>query len=496
MILMYHKVYPESPTMWWVEADAFRRQMLNLRSRRVVRLDEYDPNDAQQVVITFDGVYRNVMTFAAPVLADLGYPFELFVTGDYVGRDNVFDTVEPRAEFADERCLSRLVSMGGRLQWHGNAHINLGDISDAETIETELAIPESLRRLDPQGFRWFAYPHGTFNDAVLASVRKQFSGALSCHQGNDSDHHCLNRVTVTNETNFEQATVSVIIPCYNYGTYLAEAVESVLRQTFPPKEILISDDASTDDTPLVMDLLTKRYGDRLRMHRNQSNMGIVNHFNQAVSLTSGDYVCFLGADNRFRSDYLEHTVGRLDQFLDAAIAYSDFALFGPRAPIISAQLRSSFKTRLHAEYFHIVEFPDFTEDTRKLLLEKQNFIHGSSLFRRKAFEQVGGYVKSDKPEDWNLFQRMILAGWSATRCAQPLLEYRQHSRDQANVKVVNESELHHYREGYRYLLNEIESMKNEVARLKNTISWRITAPLRVLQRFGRKAYLMAKRSLG
>jgi glycosyltransferase involved in cell wall biosynthesis len=486
MILMYHKVYMESPTMWWVEADSFRRQMLELRGRKVVRLDEYNPTDTEQVVITFDGIYSNVLIFAAPILADLGFPFELFVTGNFVGKDNAFDIVEPRAEFADEQCLSRLVSMGGRLQWHGNAHINLGEISDGETIETELAIPDSLRRLDPLGFRWFAYPHGTFNDAVLASVRKHFSGALSCHQGNDSDHHCLNRVTVTNETTFQQATVSVIIPCYNYGAYLVEAVESVLRQTLPPKEILISDDASTDDTPLVMGLLAKRYGDRLWMHRNVSNMGIVGHFNQAVSMTSGDYVCFLGADNRFRSDYLEHTVGQLDRHPAAAIAYTDFALFGPRAAIISAKLEAQYRSSLCGNYFHVIEFPDFTDSARKLLLEKQNFIHGSSLFRRRAFEQVGCYVKSDKPEDWNLFQRMIIAGWDATHCSQPLLEYRQHSRDQVNIKVGSEAELHSYREGYRHLLADFQRMHEDLQRMHGSLSWRITAPLRALSRLARK----------
>ena len=93
MILMYHKIYPDSPTMWWVDVDNFYRQMCELKCRKVVSLDDYDPADPDHVVITFDGVYKNVLTFAAPILKDFGYPFELFVTSDYIGKDNSFDTV-------------------------------------------------------------------------------------------------------------------------------------------------------------------------------------------------------------------------------------------------------------------------------------------------------------------------------------------------------------------------------------------------------------------
>lgn len=472
MILMYHKVSPESPTMWWVTADDFRRQMLELAGREIVYLDEYDPSETDQVVITFDGVYSNVLMFAAPILQELGYPFELFVTGDYIGRDNEFDVSEPTAMFADEAALRQLISMGGRLQWHGNAHISLGEIKNREDIERELAIPPQIRKLDPAGFRWFGYPHGTLNETVVDCVSQQsFSGAVSCHQGNEHDIYRLNRVTVTNDTSFRKAGVAVIIPCYNYGSYLIEAVESVLRQTLPPQEILISNDASTDDTARVMDILAARYGEKLSMHHNPVNLGIVAHFNQAVGMTSADYVCFLGADNRFRSDFLERTVTALDRHPDAAVAYTDFALFGTRAPLIASNFAKHYPVEKKGDHFHIVQFPDFSAEARQLFLSKQNFIHGSSLFRRKAFDRAGGYRVADQPEDWSLFRDMVKSGWSAVRCPWPLLEYRQHSAEQANNRLISQTELQYYKEAYHQL-------EAEVRRIKSTWSWRITSPLR------------------
>lgn len=470
---MYHKVHAEAATIWWVAADAFHRQMLELRNRKVVYLDDYNPADPQQVVITFDGVYQNVLQFAAPLLHKLGYPFELFVTGNYIGQDNAFDHSEPLANFADTDSLRRLVELGGRLQWHGNAHLNLGEVDDPETIESELAVPEAIRTLDPAGFRWFGYPHGAFNETVLNCVRRRFSGGVSCHQGNHHDRHCLNRLTVTSTTVLRPDYVSVIIPCYNYGMYLVEAVESVLRQTLPPTEILVTDDASADDTPLVMDMLKRRHGDKLRFHRNDKNLGIVKHFNQAVAMTGGEYVCFLGADNRFRSDFIEQTSGMLDKNPAAAIAYTDFALFGPRSALVAREHAQRYPVRVKGETYQVVQFPDFDASARNLLLGQQNFIHGSSLFRRSAFEQTRGYQCSDQPEDWFLFKRMIENGWSAVHVAQPLLEYRQHSMDQANVRLLSEAELQLYKE-------EVRLLRKEIARIKSTVSWQITKPLRLL----------------
>lgn len=489
MILMYHKVSPDAPTMWWVTVDSFYRQLHALQSRQVVYLDDYDPDDPTHVVITFDGIYRNILQYAAPLLRSFDYPFELFVTSNYIGKDNRFDTPEPFAEFASPEELKELVTLGGRLQWHSRSHPDLKVVHDATRIAIEIDIPDSVRALDPSGFGWFAYPHGEYNDDVVRAVRQHFRGAVSCNQGNDHDPWRLNRITVTSETSLRENKVSVIIPCHNYGAYLPEAVESVIRQTLPPDEILVSDDASTDDTPEVMRVLAQRYGARLKLHRNATNMGIVAHFNQAVQMTSGDYICFLGADNRYRSDFIEKTTALLDCHSEAAVAYTDFALFGPRATLVADEYRQQYPVRSKAGTFHLVEFPAFDDTTRDQLISRQNFIHGSSLFRRKAFEQVSGYRDATIPEDWSLFKRMVEAGWSAIHCPMPLLEYRQHSREQANVHFFSEVELQHYKNAYRQL-------ESEIRRIKHTVSWRITAPLRAIWNLSWRSIKLIKQRLG
>jgi len=456
MILMYHKIYPESPTVWWVTPNDFWRQMEDLRRYRVVPLDEYEPSNPDHVVITFDGIYDNVLTYALPILRRFGYPFELFIVGDAIGRDNEFDRdAEPAARFADTPQLKATVRHGARIQWHGVSHDDLSRLENPETIDGQLRVPDGIRKLDPNGFTWFAYPNGKHSDLAVERVRKVFHGAVSCVDGNDHDRYKLNRVMVTNESSFARSTVSLIVANYNYGRYAAEAIESALHQTVQPDEILFIDDCSTDNSMEV----AERYRDSIRIVRNERNLGIVANFNKAVSLTRGDYICFLGADNRLRSDYIEKCKLALDKHKDAAIAYTNVVLFGPRAEPFA--VKAEAKPAPGAEGIFLWEFPELDENAKKEL-DVHNIMHGSSMYRRSAFEEVGGYKKSDSHEDQNLFVRMVRKRWGAVRCPEFLLEYRQHSVEQASAQVNLAMELAYYRRQLKERESQIDALRGQL----------------------------------
>lgn len=463
MILMYHKVFLESPTMWWVDIDNFYRQMCELKHKTLVYLDDYDPYNPNHVVITFDGCYKNVLQYAVPILKKFSYPFEVFITSDYLGKDNSFDTGEPLADFVTFEDLKTLLESGARLQWHTKSHRNFNNVDDIKIIQDELNIPDYLRDLDNRSFRWFAYPNGEWNEIVVNEVKKRFAGALSCDQGNNKDIYKLNRIIVTNESSFKKATICVIIASYNYGSFLVEAVESVLRQTRPADEILIIDDCSNDNTAEIGSAYQREYTN-IKFHRNEKNLGIVKNFNNAVSMTSSDYICFLGADNRFVSNYIEKTAEVLDSNDDIAVVYTDFALFGQRARLIYENYGDDRKGEIIDNHFYIIKFPEFDINE----LRKGNYIHGSSMYKRKAFIDVGGYKsKENTPEDYNLFLRMAEAGWKAKRIPLPLLEYRQHSRDQANIVLSSYAELNFYKTHYHKLCEVInKGEKGELSYLQ------------------------------
>lgn len=449
MILMYHKIYPNSPTMWWVTVNNFYRQMSEISSKKVVYLDDYEIGNDEQIVITFDGIYKNVLEFALPILRHFNYPFELFITSDYIGLDNEFDAVEPNSSFANKDELLKLVKYGGRLQWHTQSHTNLKNIREIDDIIKELTIPEHIRMLDSYGFNWFAYPHGEYNDDVVREVKKRFKGAVSCVQGNDNDNFFLNRLTIINKTSLRESKIGCIIASYNYGDYLIEAIESVLRQTILPNEILISDDCSDDETQIIAKFYAEKYPKLISYNRNEINMGIVNHFNKAISLIRSEYVFFLGADNRLVSNYIEECVKVLDSDPEIGIAYTDYALFGSRAKLTYQNFLDERKAGDIDSVFYQICFPEFINSQDAILaMQNGNFIHGSSMFKRSAFEDVGGYKQTTVEEDYNLFKRMLEKGWKVKKVITTNLEYRQHTLGQANNVLNIQNKMLFYKKAY------------------------------------------------
>lgn len=446
MILMYHKVDVASPTMWWVDVASFYRQMLELQDRHVVHLDDYDSSDACQVVITFDGVYQNVLTYAAPIMKELSYPFELFISSDLIGAMNEFDLGEPPAPFADEDDLKGLIAMGGRLQWHSRSHPRMNQLSTVphwNRMMRELDIPRDVEALDPRGLRWFAYPYGEFSSDVRELVSQKFSGAVSCDQGDDLDRYALNRLTVTNATSFRRHSICVIVVSYNYGEFLVEAIESVLHQTWMPDSVLIMDDASTDSTKEIGEKYQALNPELIKYCRNSRRRGIVDTFNLAVRETDSDYVCFLGADNRFPSNYLQNVMAEFHKGdPGAAIVYTDFLLFGSRAQEEYLRHPAERRGRIVDGIFYEVCFPEFSRNA----FMRGSFIHGSSAYLRSAFDDVGGYqLHEHRPEDANLFKRMIKAGYTARKASGTWLEYRQHSEEQANAASRASAQLEFHR---------------------------------------------------
>lgn len=460
MILMYHKVGLESPTMWWVNADAFYRQMFELQNKTVVYLDDYDPNNSQHVVITFDGVYKNVLSYAAPIMHKFGYPYELFITSDYLGGDNKFDTVEPKAEFASVEELQKLESLGGRVQWHTQSHPDLKNVSDKKIIAHELTIPDGLKVFGGDSLQWFAYPYGNLNETVVDEVKQRFKGAVSCNQGSDNDCYKFNRVTVTNESRFTDKKVTCIIPCYNYGSFISEAIESVLRQTILPDEIIIADDCSTDMTQEIAMFFQKKHPKLISYFKNEKNLGIVPNFNKAISLSTGDYIVFLGADNRFQSNYIEECAAILNKHNDTGIAYTDFLFFGSRAKKMYLDSKREYQSTIANDYYKI-EFPEVDDIDVYETLKKQNFVHGSSMFSRESFEKVGGYkAGTDVPEDYNLFLRIVKSGYKIKKAASTVLQYRQHSLDQANHVFGTQALVNIYTIKIRELEAELRFLRN------------------------------------
>jgi glycosyltransferase involved in cell wall biosynthesis len=178
----------------------------------------------------------------------------------------------------------------------------------------------------------------------------------------------------------EQIRASVVIPCFNYGHYLAEAVQSVCAQTLPEHEVIIVDDGSTDDTREVAQRLIQAYPESsiaLIAQDNSGSPGIAR--NAGVKAARGDYVVCLDADDLLDRDYLRLCAQALDAHPEAAIAYSDFHLFGNEDRV---QQPPPWDTRTELDC---------------------NFLGVAAMFRREGWTQVGGYDSEIGYEDWDFW---------------------------------------------------------------------------------------------
>lgn len=98
--------------------------------------------------------------------------------------------------------------------------------------------------------------------------------------------------------------VSIIIPVYNTGKYIAKAVESVLNQTFKDLELIIIDDASTDDTYSICEEYAKN-DSRVRLFKNEQNLGMMPNWNHALQYITGKFWAKLDSDDWWQENFIE-----------------------------------------------------------------------------------------------------------------------------------------------------------------------------------------------
>ncbi len=116
---------------------------------------------------------------------------------------------------------------------------------------------------------------------------------------------------------------SVIIPTYNYGRFVGEAIESVQRQTVQDLEIIVIDDGSTDDTPQVLAAIKEP---RLRVYRTE-NRGLSAARTEGLRHTRGEYIAYLDSDDRWRPEKLELQLAMMEAERDIGSVFTNLVQF-------------------------------------------------------------------------------------------------------------------------------------------------------------------------
>jgi glycosyltransferase involved in cell wall biosynthesis len=252
--------------------------------------------------------------------------------------------------------------------------------------------------------------------------------------------------------------VSVIIPCFNHGEFLPEAVASVKNLGRRDVELIVVDDGSTDErTPKEMDAL-EALG--IRVIR-QENCGLAAARNAGILASTGKYILPLDADNHLRDGWIDRGIRILDEDPRVGVVYGDIDYFGIRTG------------RCGVGPF----------DPDRLL--KWNFIDACALYRRAVWEQNGGYdgkMPVQGLEDWDFWLGAYERGWRFEYLPQIMFEYRVAKDSMLTRTAGFESQIEKfistkhallYRKAWLQLENDHRSLKATAHNLGRLVKSRI-----------------------
>ncbi|MBR6163911.1 glycosyltransferase [bacterium] len=199
--------------------------------------------------------------------------------------------------------------------------------------------------------------------------------------------------------------VSVIIPCYNQGKYVEEAINSVLAQTYKNIEIVCVNDSSTDNSSEIIKSVAEKHSNIVCLD-NKENRGVIYSRNLAIMSSDGEYILPLDADDTIEPTYIEKAVKILAANPSIGIVYCKLREFGDK------------------EQF--VEITPF--DKSNFLYD--NCIFNSALFRKSDFLQVGKYkdYMYEGWEDYDLWLSFVAQGFDVYRIEEPLFNYRKFAK--------------------------------------------------------------------
>ena len=227
--------------------------------------------------------------------------------------------------------------------------------------------------------------------------------------------------------------VSVVIPCYNHGAYLAEAIKSVVAQTYPNIEIIVIDDGSTDNTKEVT------WGFEKVQYIHQKNQGLSAARNTGIKNAKGDYIIFTDADDWFLPDAIETNLQLLLQNPDAAFVSGGHKKVTPSGETIEE------------EKFDVAD-----KHYQNLLQGNYIGMHGTVLYQAWAFEKVQYDTTLKACEDYDVYLKLA-RNHPVLHHTKTIAAYRIHNQNMSgNIPLMLETVLNVLQRQQPLLKNEEE----------------------------------------
>lgn len=188
----------------------------------------------------------------------------------------------------------------------------------------------------------------------------------------------------------KEKLVSIIIPAYNVGKYIAQTLDSILAQTYKNIEVIVVDDGATDNTKEIIEKYIKNKSFIKLI--SQKNKGLAGARNTGLKHAAGEYICIFDSDDIMLPNKIEKQVEFLEEHQECDLAYSNIYHFIDNNPN---------KT-------YLWKLPQYSLNAYRNLLLHGNYINPNSvLFRRSVYDKYGGFDESIRSaEDWDYWLKI------------------------------------------------------------------------------------------
>jgi len=236
---------------------------------------------------------------------------------------------------------------------------------------------------------------------------------------------------------FHRHLLTVLIPNYNYGNFIGEAIDSVLAQDYPDLELIIVDDGSDDDS---VQTARERLAGTDRLHHGEvialdRNRGKLGAMNAALDHLNGEYLITLDADDRLSADYASRCIAKLQsgRLQDATLGfvYTDCFLVDQAGSVLERGRSTTFD---------------------RDLVDKVSFLPEPALMLTRAFRNAAPFDETirvaTKHHKW---RRVVADGWSGSHIPEALFYYRMHAGNLSGIGERIMAEVNSGRNGERIL---------------------------------------------
>lgn len=202
--------------------------------------------------------------------------------------------------------------------------------------------------------------------------------------------------------------VSVVMSVYNAEKYLAEAVDSILAQTYEDFELILINDKSTDSSGEILHRYAEQDG-RVVLLENQENMGLTKSLNRGLAVAKGEYIARMDADDISVPERFAIQV----KFLDENPDYSFVSCIG-----------RYIDENGNPEQLRL--FPETNEEIYAMMPKVDAVMHPGVMFRREDIAKIGNYCEDFRVvQDYDLWFRGMAAGYKFYNFQEPLVLFRR-----------------------------------------------------------------------